>query len=180
LDEEDFILSQHYWEEGDDSILNLFGTYMQHPEEKFVQYFGRTPVVAFEQGSLRRCSPRKKNEQGSPTCSPMKNPEVMSEKVSLRLIEPTVDDQQNPAEEITASTAATVAAATATATAAVAARTATTKTMAASTMAASTTAASNNNVNPQPNVQAQAAVAARTATTKMTVDNGSGNNGSIK
>jgi len=59
LDEENFILSQHYWEEGDDSILNLFGTYMQHLEEKIVQYFGRTPVAAFEEGS-KRCSPRKK------------------------------------------------------------------------------------------------------------------------
>jgi hypothetical protein len=33
LDQEDIVLSQHNWEEGDDSILNLFETYMQHPEE---------------------------------------------------------------------------------------------------------------------------------------------------
>ncbi len=46
LDEEDYILSQHYWEDGDNSILNLFGTYMQHQEEKFVHYFGGTPVAA--------------------------------------------------------------------------------------------------------------------------------------
>jgi len=59
---------------------------MQHPEEKFVQYFGRTLVAAFEEGSIRRSprknpeafkegstrrSPRKNPEQGSPICSPM-------------------------------------------------------------------------------------------------------------
>ena len=54
LDEEDYILSQHNWEYGDNSILNLFGTYMQHPEEKFVHYFGGTPGAAFEQGSPRQ------------------------------------------------------------------------------------------------------------------------------
>jgi len=36
LDEEDILLSHHNWEDGDNSILNLFGTYMQHPEEQFV------------------------------------------------------------------------------------------------------------------------------------------------
>jgi hypothetical protein len=94
LDEEDCILSQHYWEERNDSILNLFGTYMQHLEEKFVQYFGRTPVAAFEEGSMRRSprknpeafeegsmrrSPRENLEQGSPIHSPRKYPDVIRE-----------------------------------------------------------------------------------------------------
>jgi hypothetical protein len=78
LDEEDYILSQHYWDEGEYSILNLFGTYMQHPEENFVLYFGSTPVAAFEQGSPRH-SPRKTPEQGSPTHSPRNNPDVIGE-----------------------------------------------------------------------------------------------------
>ena len=74
-------MSQHYWDEGDDSILSLFGTYMQHPEEKIVQYFGRTPVAAFEEGSTRR-SPRKNPEafeEGSTRRSPRKNPEAFEE-----------------------------------------------------------------------------------------------------
>ncbi len=50
LDELDYVLSTHYWDEQDDCILNLFGTYMQHPEEKFVEYFGGAPVAALEQG----------------------------------------------------------------------------------------------------------------------------------
>jgi len=81
LDEEDFILSQHYWEEGDDSILNLFGTYMQHPEEKFVKYFGLTPVAAFDERSMH-CSQRKNPEafeEGSMHCSPRKNSEAFKE-----------------------------------------------------------------------------------------------------
>jgi hypothetical protein len=83
LDEEDILLSPHNWEDGDDSILNLFGTYMQHPEEEFVVYFGGTPVAAFEQGrpplkegSPRR-SPRKTPEQSNPAISPMKTPDVL-------------------------------------------------------------------------------------------------------
>ncbi len=86
LDQEESVLSQHNWEDGDDSILNLFGTYMQHPENEFVVYFGGTPVAAFEQGrptfkegSPRR-SPRKTPEQSSPAISPMKTPDVIGMK----------------------------------------------------------------------------------------------------
>jgi hypothetical protein len=61
LDHEDYIISQHYWDEGDDSINNLFGTYIQHPEETFVQYFGHTPAAASEEGSTSH-SPRKNPE----------------------------------------------------------------------------------------------------------------------
>ena len=67
LDEEDILLSEHNWEDGDNSILDLFGTYMQHQEEQFVQYFGGTPVAAFEQG-------RPPFKEGSPRRSPRKNP----------------------------------------------------------------------------------------------------------
>ena len=69
LDEKEILLSQHNWDDGDDSILYLFGTFMQHPEHDFVIYFGGTPVAAFEEGqplfkegSLRR-SPRKNPKQ---------------------------------------------------------------------------------------------------------------------
>ena len=67
MDEEDYILNKHNWDEGKDSLLNLFGTSMQHPEEKFMRYFGGTSVAANEQGSPR-CSPVIK--QGSPSRSP--------------------------------------------------------------------------------------------------------------
>jgi hypothetical protein len=63
MDEEDYILSTHNWGEGKDSILNLFGTSMQHPKEKKLHYFGGTPVGVIEQGSPRH-SPVIK--QGSP------------------------------------------------------------------------------------------------------------------
>jgi len=36
LDEKEIVLSQHNWDDGDDSILKLFGTFMQHPEDDFV------------------------------------------------------------------------------------------------------------------------------------------------
>jgi len=85
LDEEDILLSQHNWEDGDDSILNLFGTFMQHPEDHFVIYFGGTTVAAFEEGrppfkegSPHR-SPRKNPEQRNPACSPMKTPDAIGE-----------------------------------------------------------------------------------------------------
>jgi len=74
------ILSQHNWDDGDDSILKLFGTFMQHPEDNFVIYFGGTPEAEFEEeqplfkeGSPHR-SPRKNPEQRSPARSPMKTP----------------------------------------------------------------------------------------------------------
>jgi hypothetical protein len=136
LDVEDIVLRQHNWEDGDDSILNLFGTYMQHPEEQFVVYFGGTPVAAFEQGrpplkegSPRR-SPRKTPEQSNPVISPMKTPDVLIG---------TDNDLQKLDEELNVTTETTSAAATvpeAVATRAVAAK-----------------IASNNNANPRPNVQ---------------------------
>ena len=174
VDEEDGIISQHYWDEGDDSILNLFGTYIQHPEETFLQYFGSTPVAAFEQGSTRR-SPRKNPNQGSPIHSPTKYPDVIGEqpekssqlkrksgpapgeedviarRVSTRPIVLTDEDPQKLAEEINAVAAATVATPTVTA---VATNTATMEMTAVATTAAVTTAASNNTANPRLNVQA--------------------------
>ena len=97
------VLSQHNWEDGDDSILNLFGTYMQHPEDEFVVYFGGTPVAAFEQGrppfkegSPRR-SPRKTLEQNSMAISPMKTPDVIG----------TDEDPQKLDEELNVTTETT-------------------------------------------------------------------------
>ena len=162
LDEEDILLSPHNWEDGDDSILNLFGTYMQHPEEQFVLYFGGRP---FKEGSPRR-SPRKTPEQRSPARSPMKTPDVIGEqpetssqlnctskpygeenvysrRVSTRHIESTDEDRQKLDEEIHVTTETMSAAATVTETAAVA------------TTAVATKTASNNNANPRPNVQEQ-------------------------
>jgi hypothetical protein len=49
LDEKEIVLSRHNWDDGDDSILKLFGTFMQHPEDDFVIYFGGTPEAAFEE-----------------------------------------------------------------------------------------------------------------------------------
>jgi hypothetical protein len=135
LDEEDILLSPHNWEDGDDSILNLFGTYMQHPEEEFVVYFGGTPVAAFEQGrppfkegSPRR-SPRKTPKQSSPAISPMKTPDVIG----------TDEDPQKLDEELNETTETTSAAATVP--------------EAVATRAVATKIASNNNANPRPNVQ---------------------------
>jgi hypothetical protein len=103
LDQEELVLSQHNWEDGDDSILNLFGTYMQHPEDEFVVYFGGTPVAAFEQGrptfkegSPRR-SPRKTPEQSSPAISPMKTPDVIGTNKDL----PKLDEELNVTKETT-------------------------------------------------------------------------------
>ena len=102
MDEEDYILNRHNWDEGKDSLLNLFGTSMQHPGEKIVHYFGGTPVAVNEQGSPRRSpvieqgslhhSP-KKNEQGSPTSPPRTNPDVISQQGEESL--------NNPASEAT-------------------------------------------------------------------------------
>ncbi len=67
-DEEDYVVDTYSWDEGGNTILDAFGTSIQHPEENFVQYFGGTPVSVIEQGSP--ClSPRKKptetdNEEG--------------------------------------------------------------------------------------------------------------------
>ena len=71
LDAEEIFLSQHNWDDdGDDSMMKLFGTYFQHPEDDFVVYFGGTPVATsnerqplLQEGSSRR-SPRKNTDQG--------------------------------------------------------------------------------------------------------------------
>jgi hypothetical protein len=178
LNEEDNIISQHYWDEGDDSILNLFGTYMQHPEDHFLHYFGNEPVGALEQGKSPHSSPRKNPEafeEGSTRRSPRKNPEALEQGTISRRSSrmdpsqgsPILSSTQNLAEEINTVAAATAAtttvtgavssnttAATTTVTGAVASNTATTETTAIATMAAVTTAASNNNANPRSNVQA--------------------------
>ena len=65
LDDNDYVLSAHYWDEGGDSFLKLFGSYMHHLEEKIVHYFGGTPVAVIKQGSPC-CSPRKKNQTRKP------------------------------------------------------------------------------------------------------------------
>ena len=56
LDEEDYILSRHYWDEGDNSVLKIFG------------YFGGTSVAVIEQGSPGR-SPREKTQTRKPNLS---------------------------------------------------------------------------------------------------------------
>ena len=76
LDEEDGIISQHYWDEQDDCISNLFGTYMQHPEEQFVENFGGETVAALEQGTPKKNNPEA-FEEGSMRRSPRKNPETL-------------------------------------------------------------------------------------------------------
>jgi hypothetical protein len=166
LDEEDGIISQSYWDDGDDSILKLLGTYIQHPEETFVQNFGRTPVAAFEEGSTRR-SPRKNPEaweQGtSPHYSPRKNPKQGSPTRSPRNNFDVIGDQPEKSQfnctsevtvEINAAAAATAAMAVAATVTAVAANTATTEMMATATTTAVTTAATNKNANSRLNVQA--------------------------
>ena len=158
LDEEDILLSQHNWEDGDDSILNLFGTYMQHPEEEFVRYFGGTPVAAFEQGTppfkegSPRRSPRKNLEPRSPASSSMKTPNVIGEQpeTSSQLNCTSKPDGEEHVNSLRVSTRHSAAA---TATGAVASRPARTETTAIATKAVGTKTASNDNDNPRPNVQ---------------------------
>ena len=70
LDAEEILLSQHNWDDdGDDSIMKLFGTFTQHPEEDFVIYFCGTPVAASEEGQPLF-------KEGSPHHSPRKNQEA--------------------------------------------------------------------------------------------------------
>jgi hypothetical protein len=144
LDEEDIVLSQHNWEDGDDSILNLFGTYMQHPEDEFVVYFGGAPVAALEQGTP------KKNpeafEQGSTRRFPRKNPEALEQGTISRRSPRKNPDQGSPtrsyaqklAEEINTVAAATEA--TTTVTGAVASNTTAATTTEINTVAAATAA----------------------------------------
>ncbi len=57
-DEEDYIIETIYWDEGNDALLNKFGTSIQHPEDHFVQYFDGTKLTLIEKDGPRR-SPRK-------------------------------------------------------------------------------------------------------------------------
>jgi hypothetical protein len=59
-DKEDYTLETFSWNEGKQTLLDLFGTSIQHPEEQFVQYFGGTQALLIK--------------KGSPCCSPRKNP----------------------------------------------------------------------------------------------------------
>jgi hypothetical protein len=115
LDELDTVLSTHYWDEQDDCIINLFGTYMQHPEEQFVEYIGGAPVAALEQGT-----PKKNPEafkQGSTRRSPRKNPVALEQGTISRRSpkknpdqgSPTLSYTQKLAKEINTVAAATAA-----------------------------------------------------------------------
>jgi hypothetical protein len=145
FDELDYVISTHYWDEQDDCIMNLFGTYMQHPGEQFVEYFGGAPVAALEKGTPKknpkafeegstRCSPRKNPdalEQGTISrCSPRKNPEQVS---------PIRSNTQKISEEINTVAAAT-AATTTTVTGAVSSNTTVATTTEINTVAAATAA----------------------------------------
>ncbi len=55
---QNFSVNKFNWDEGQKSILDLFGTSIQHPEDHFVQYFCGTEPTLIERGSPRR-SPRK-------------------------------------------------------------------------------------------------------------------------
>ncbi len=57
-DEEDYVVNKFNWDEGKHTLLNLFGTSIQHPEDHFVQYFCGTKPTLIERGSPRRL-PRK-------------------------------------------------------------------------------------------------------------------------
>jgi hypothetical protein len=57
-DEEDYILETFSWNEGNKTLLDLFGTSIQHPEEHFVRYFCGTQALLIEKSSPH-CSPRK-------------------------------------------------------------------------------------------------------------------------
>jgi hypothetical protein len=57
-DKEDYVINKFTWDEGKNSLLDLFGTSIQHPEDHFVQYFWGTKPMLIEKGSPRH-SPRK-------------------------------------------------------------------------------------------------------------------------
>ncbi len=57
-DKEDYIIDKICWDEEKNTLLDIFGTSIQHPEEHFVQYFGATKPKLIEKGSPHR-SPRK-------------------------------------------------------------------------------------------------------------------------
>ena len=58
FDVQNFSVKKFNWDEGKHTILDLFGTSIQHPEDHFVQYFCSTKPTLIEGGSPRR-SPRK-------------------------------------------------------------------------------------------------------------------------
>ncbi len=57
-DKENYVINKLNWDEGKNTLLDLFRTSIQHPEDHFVQYFGGTKSTLVEKGSPRR-SPRK-------------------------------------------------------------------------------------------------------------------------
>ena len=57
FDVQNFSVNKFNWDEGEKSILDLFGTSIQHPEDHFVQYFCDTEHTPIERSSPRR-SPR--------------------------------------------------------------------------------------------------------------------------
>ena len=57
-DEEDYVINTFNRDEGKHTLLDLFGTSIQHPEDHFVQYFCGTKPTLIERGSPRH-SPRK-------------------------------------------------------------------------------------------------------------------------
>ena len=58
FDVQKFSVNKFNWDEGEKSILNLFGTSIQHPEDHLVQYFCDTEHTPIERRSPR-LSPRK-------------------------------------------------------------------------------------------------------------------------
>ncbi len=57
-DKEDYIIDKICWDEGPNTLLDRFGISIQHPEDRFVQYFGGTTPTLIKKGSPR-CSIRK-------------------------------------------------------------------------------------------------------------------------
>ena len=45
-DKEDYVVNKFNWDEGKHTLLDLFGTSIQHPEDHFVQYFLRHQTYA--------------------------------------------------------------------------------------------------------------------------------------
>ncbi len=50
-DDQFYNIDKFYWDEGNGSLLNKFGTAIQNPEDHFVQYFGGTKPTLIEKGS---------------------------------------------------------------------------------------------------------------------------------
>jgi hypothetical protein len=50
-DDQFYNIDKLYWDQGNGSLLNRFGTSIQHPKDHFVQYFGGTKPTLIEKGS---------------------------------------------------------------------------------------------------------------------------------